>query len=157
MNTYTFLPLIGYAVLSMVIKSPAKTGFTKPWFDPPGSIFTIAWIPVYLGLGYILQRSIDEELKDIRNLTIVQLLITYGWGIMYRYNLKITLLLLMLSLTVSYFIYNAVFLSKLTKGERTTELNIMSTFIIWTTFVFSVIISSGIEGPSENVSSIENP
>jgi hypothetical protein len=158
MKIYTFLPLIGYVVLSGLIRPPnSPGGIVRPWFDPPGWIFTLAWIPVYIGLGHILQVAVDHDFYDIRNLIILQILLTYTWGIAYRYSYKISLLLLMVSLLVSYIIYNTIFLSKITTGGRTTELNIMSSFIIWTTFVFSVIISSGVHGPTENVSSIENP
>ena len=157
MNVYTFLPLIGYVLLSLIVRAPdSPGGFVRPWFNPPGFIFTAAWIPVYIGLGYILNRAIDEDIDNVRSLTIVQILLTYTWGIVYRYNYKLTLMLLMISLAVSYLIYNSIFLSKLTEGQRTIELNIMSSFIIWTTFVFSIIISSGEKGPTENVSSIED-
>ena len=50
-----------------------------------------------------------------------------------------TLILLFITLLCAYYVYNEVFLSKLTENENTLYLNLYSTLIVWLGFTITMI------------------
>ena len=53
---------------------------------------------------------------------------------------------MMASLFMAYIVYNTIFLSDMTENETTTELNMIALYIIWLTFILSIVLSSRAPG-----------
>ena len=109
------------------------------WFAPSNYVCTIIYYAINILLGFTLKDANDIKNKDIIIFTSILFFFNLSWAISMKKNNKLTLTLLFITLLFSYFVYNEVFLSKLTQGENTLYLNFYSTLIIWLGFMITMV------------------
>lgn len=136
---YIALPLV-FAV-SMEIFFPFIFSITCPevWFAPPVLFCALVYFGICVLLGYTLKEADDINNNDIYSFTWALVVVNLLWPLtMKRYN-KYSLILLFTTLLIAYYVYNEIFLSKLTAGENTLYLNLYSTYIVWLGFMITMV------------------
>ena len=136
---YLFTPSL-LALVGNVI-TPFVYSLTCPdvWFAPPKLVCAIVYVAICFLLGLTLKRADDIENRDIFIFTWILVGLNLMWPIAMKYNKRYILILLFLNLLFAYYIYNEIFLSKLTENENTFYLNLYSTYIVWLGFMITMV------------------
>lgn len=133
--TPSLLALVGNSIIPFVYS------LTCPdvWFAPPKLVCAMVYAAICFLLGLTLKRSDDIENRDIFIFTWILVGLNLMWPIAMKYNKRYILILLFLNLLFAYYIYNEIFLSKLTENENTLYLNLYSTYIVWLGFMITMV------------------
>lgn len=141
MNTdiYIAIPLIITLVINLFI--PFVFSLTCPdvWFAPPQLICAAVYLAICILLGYTLKEAEDIGNNDIYYFTWALIVFNLLWPLSLKRNNKFSLVLLFITLLCAYYVYNEIFLSKLTEGENTLYLNLYSTYIVWLGFMITMV------------------
>lgn len=136
---YLFTPPTLALVGNMITPFVYSLSCPEVWFAPPKIVCAIAYILICFLLGLTLKRADEINNSDIFILTWVLVFLNLLWPIAMKYNKKYILIILFLNLLFAYYIYNEIFLSRLTDNENTSYLNMYSTYIIWLGFMITMV------------------
>ncbi len=138
-DIYIALPLI--ITLGADLIYPFIFALTCPdiWFSPPPYFCALVYLAICVLLGYTLKEADKIKNNDIFIFTWVLVFFNFLWAIFMRKSIHYTLILLFITLLCAYYVYNEVFLSKLTENENTLYLNLYSTLIVWLGFTITMI------------------
>ena len=136
---YLFAPptlaLIGNCV------SPFIYSITCPevWFAPPKLLCAIVYISICFLQGLTIKKSKEIDNTDIFILTWILVFLNLLWPIIMKHNKKYIIIILFFNLLFAYYVYNEIFLSRLTDNENTLYLNMYSTYIVWLGFMITMV------------------
>tara|TARA_Y100000592_G_C5473373_1_gene320793 strand:+ start:2466 stop:2918 length:453 start_codon:yes stop_codon:yes gene_type:complete len=136
---YLFTPPVLAVVSNMITPFIYSLSCPDVWFAPPKLVCAIVYGLICFLLGLTLKRSDEINNSDIFILTWVLVFLNLLWPIAMKYNKKYILILLFLNLLFAYYIYNEIFLSRLTDNENTSYLNMYSTYIVWLGFMITMV------------------
>lgn len=113
---YLFLPIVVGSIIGLITKNSIDYSIlSKPPLSPPGNLFPIAWIILYILMGiafYLYKKNSDKSL-EVDKYYYSQLLVNALWSIVF-FTLKlrllaiiwiIILLILLIYLNILYFKY----------------------------------------------------
>jgi len=138
-DIYIALPLI--ITLSLDLVFPFVFSLTCPdvWFAPPELICALVYFAITILLGFTLKEAERIGNQDIYGFTWALIFFNLLWPIALKRHNKYSLILLFATLLCAYYVYNEIFLSKLTEGENTLYLNLYSTYIVWLGFMITMV------------------
>lgn len=138
-DIYIAVPLIITLVANLFI--PFIFSLTCPdvWFAPPSFICTMIYLSIVILLGFTLKEAERIENRDIYVFTWFLVTFNLLWPMSLKRHNKFSLILLFITLLCAYYVYNEIFLSKLTEGENTLYLNLYSTYIVWLGFMITMV------------------
>lgn len=113
------------------------------WFAPSQIFCTLVYLAICVLIGFTMKDAKRIENNDILAFSIALLVFNLIWPIALKRYYKISLILLFITLLSAYFVYNEIFLSRLTDGENTNYLNLYSTLIIWLGFMITMVFEKG--------------
>lgn len=109
------------------------------WFAPPNFICVLVYAAICILLGFTLKEADDIHNNDIFIFTWVLVVANLLWPIALKIHNKYSLIFLFVTLLCAYYVYNEIFLSRLTDGENTLYLNLYSTYIVWLGFMITMV------------------
>ena len=149
---YTYIPVSIAAGLEFIFPYLHNLSCLDTWITPPLLVCKVIFMAVNVIFGILLWKAKEEEEDDNILFSFVWALfaINLTWLYFYKKNKRLSLLLLFLSLLFGYFVYNSLFLSKITSpdGKKSTPLylDLFSIYIIWIGLMITILIESS--GPN---------
>ena len=138
-DIYIALPLIITLGADLIYPFIFALACPDIWFSPPPYFCALVYLAICVLLGYTLKEADKIKNNDIFTFTWVLIFFNFLWAIFMRKISQYTLILLFITLLCAYYVYNEVFLSKLTENENTLYLNLYSTLIVWLGFTITMI------------------
>jgi len=138
-DIYIALPLIITLGADLIYPFIFALACPDIWFSPPPYFCALVYLAICVLLGYTLKEADKIKNNDIFIFTWVLIFFNFLWAIFMRKSSHYTLILLFITLLCAYYVYNEVFLSKLTENENTLYLNLYSTLIVWLGFTITMI------------------
>jgi hypothetical protein len=142
-DIYIGLPLIITFGLEIIFPFLFSLGCPGVWFAPPKYFCALVYLAICVLIGFTLKDADRIKNNDIFVFTWVLLAFNILWPMALKRHYNVTLVLLFLTLLVAYYVYNEIFLSKLTEGENTLYLNLYSTLIVWLGFTITMVFEFG--------------
>jgi hypothetical protein len=138
-DIYIAVPLI--ITLGANLITPFIFSLTCPdvWFAPPALICALVYFAIAILLGFTLREAERINNQDIYGFTWALIVFNLLWPMALKRHNKFSLILLFITLLCAYYVYNEIFLSKLTEGENTLYLNLYSTYIVWLGFMVTMV------------------
>jgi hypothetical protein len=138
-KVYIYIPIL-LSIIAEFFAPYFKTLYIDNVFlSPPYFFNSIMYTAKYILLGFLLYESREIGHNKIFIDAWILTFLNLAWGYYINRNNQYAIVFMFLSLLVSYFIYNEIFLSSLTNNENTLYLNLMTTYIIWITFMITLV------------------
>ena len=139
--------LIAVPVLASIITTyfsgAIKSDRDRAWFQPPGWVFSVVWISLYIMFGFLLYESKRQEEYFTMGLVIGVLFLTYSWQIIYNrlHLIKLALYIIFLTLILGLILFVQLFYSKIVTETKFGEGYIMIyvPFLAW--ILFALLLS----------------
>jgi len=143
---YSYIPVSIAIFLQILFPYWNNMYCIDTWLTPPYFLCVMIFLAVYVIFGILLWKSSEIDNMEIFAFTWVLVATNIFWVYTYRRNKKLSLFILFLSLLFGYFVYNAIFLSKLTETElvnsNTLYLNLFSIYIVWLGLMITILIEN---------------
>ena len=126
------------SLLSSYLFGHVGTGYQKAWFEPPGYVFGIVWLGLYIMFGFLLYESAKREQYTVLGLVIGTLFLTYAWQYFFSYKkyYKLAVFIIFLTLLIGLELLVELIISN---WERVYLFTYVP-FVAWITF--ALILSS---------------
>lgn len=149
---YSYIPVSISLVLELIFPYLNNLTCLDSWIAPPLFLCKFIYIGLNVVFGILLWKANALEEKDDALIIFIWILfvINLAWVYYYKKNRVASLTLLFLSLTFGYFVYNVLFLSKITRPSPTSEatsvyLNLFCVYIIWIGLMITILVNSSID------------
>jgi len=138
-DIYIAVPLIITLAANLITPFIFSLSCPDVWFAPPSFICALVYFAIAILLGFTLKEAERINNKDIYGFTWALIVFNLLWPMALKRHNKFSLILLFVTLLCAYYVYNEIFLSKLTEGENTLYLNLYSTYIVWLGFMITMV------------------